>query len=374
MSTNGQAGAGEELRLEKFFRAMTKGEASDLHLKPDLAPHVRIRSVIQPAPIEPLGPAEIAAMADELLNDKQRRILGETGSVDVAYEIPGSDRFRLNIYRQRGKVAVAIRRVTREIPDFGSLNLPAIVGKICEERQGLILLAGPTGCGKTTTIASMLEFINKTRPCHIVTIEDPIEYLFESKKALVSQREIGIDVVNFETALRSLMREDPDVVLLGELRDRDTFHAAIQASETGHVVFGTIHAATAPQTIARILELFPPESRHVVRQSMAYNIRAVICQKLLPSIAKGIDRVPTVEVLMTNPYVRQLIAEERDPELADAITSHEREGMQSFTTSLLYLIENEYVDPKVAYEAAPNVDELKMRLKGISASRAGLRR
>ena len=353
---------------------MTKSEASDLHFKPGLPPNIRIRSVIHPSQAEPLDPSEIAAMADELLNDKQRRILGETGSVDVAYEIPGSDRFRLNIYRQRGHVAIAVRRVTREIPDFEGLHLPPVVARICEEHQGLILLAGPTGCGKTTTIASMLEHINKTRPCHIVTIEDPIEYLFESKKALVSQREIGIDVINFETALRSLMREDPDVVLLGELRDRDTFHAAVQAAETGHVVFATIHAATAPQTVARILELFPPETRHVVRQSMAYNIRAVICQKLLPSIAKGVDRVPAVEVLMTNPFVRQLLAEQRDPELADAITSHEREGMQSFTTSLLSLIESEYVDPKVAYEAAPNVDELKMRLKGISASRAGLRR
>ena len=220
----------------------------------------------------------------------------------------------------------------------------------------------------------MLEHINQTRPCHIVTIEDPIEYLYESKTALVSQREIGIDVDAFDTALRALMREDPDVVLIGEMRDRETFETAIQAAETGHLVFGTIHASGAAQTVGRLLELFPPEGRDLARQSLAFNLRAIICQKLLASIAEGVDRVPAVEILLANPIVRQLIAEDRDGEISDAIASHERDGMRGFTTSLLHLIENAFVDPKVAYAAAPNVDELKMRLKGISASRAGLRR
>ena len=361
-------------KLEAYFLAMAKAGASDLHLKPGLPPHIRLRSEIQQSPSPALTAEAVEAMALELLSSEQRAILKHDGSVDVAYEIKDGDRFRLNIYRQRGRLAISVRRVTREIPDFKSLNLPDVVQRVAEERQGLILLSGPTGCGKSTTIAAMLEYINQRRPCHIVTIEDPIEYLYESKRALVSQREIGIDVRDFATALRALMREDPDVVLIGELRDHETFHAAVQASETGHVVFGTVHASTAAQTVARIVELFSAETRNVVRQALAVHIRAVICQRLLPSIAEGIDRVPAVEVMLMNATVRQLISENRDAELLDAITSHELEGMQTFTSSLLHLIEKAHVDPKVAYEAAPNVDELKMRLKGISASRAGLRR
>jgi len=361
-------------RLEEFFRMMIESAASDLHLKPGLAPHLRIRSVVRPTVDEPLPPQEIDAMAQELLNDEQRHIFHERGSIDIAYEIEDSDRFRLNIYRQRGHTAIAVRRVTRDIPSFEDLHLPESLQTVAQEQQGLVLLSGPTGCGKSTSIACMLEYINQTRACHIVTIEDPIEYLYASKKALVSQREIGIDVTDFETALRALMREDPDVVLIGEMRDRETFQAALQASETGHLVFGTIHAATAPQTIGRILDLFPVDGRALIRQSLAFNLRAIVCQKLLPSIAESAERVPAVEILLSNPTVRQLIAENRDVELGDAIVSHEREGMQNFTTSLLNLIETEFVDPRVAYEAAPNVDELKMRLKGISASRAGLRR
>jgi len=303
---------------------------------------------------------------------KQQEYFAEHGSLDLAYEILGGDRFRINIYRQRGNVSVAVRRVTREIPNFAELHLPPSVEAIADEHQGLVLLSGPTGCGKSTTIAAMLEHINKNRPCHVVTIEDPIEYLYEDKKALIDQREIGIDVESFDAALKYLMREDPDVVLIGEMRDHETFQAALQASETGHLVFGTIHASNASQTVGRILDLFPPDARDRVRQSLADNIRAIICQKLLPCIAKGIDRIPAVEILLHNPSVSQLIEEGRESELPEIIRSHEVDGMLTFTKSLLQRIEDDLVDPKVAYEVAPNVDELKMLLKGISSSRSGL--
>ncbi len=358
--------------LEQYFRALTTCGGSDLHLKPNAPPHIRINSILQPADSPPLSGEQIEEMVFELMSDEQRRFFAARGCLDLAYELPGSDRFRLNVYRQRGAVSVAVRRVTRNIPDIGSLHLPEIVKKIADEHQGLILVSGPTGSGKTTTIASMLEHINQTRPCHIVTIEDPIEYIYDDKKALVSQREIGIDAESFTSALKYLMREDPDVVLIGEMRDRDTFQAALQAAETGHMVFGTVHASGAAQTIGRILDLFPAETRDGIRQILAFNLRAIICQKLLPSIRKGIDRVPAVEILLTNPSVRQLIAEARDAELPDLIRAHQREGMQSFTMSLMELIENDMVDPKVAYEAAPNVDELKMLMKGISTSQPGL--
>ncbi len=364
--------SGAAPKIEKYFRAMMKADASDLHLKPDRPPYIRVRTIMTPVRSGPLTNKDIESMVFEMMSEKLRAEFIETGNVDLAYELPNSDRFRINVYRQRGIIAVAVRRVTRSIPDLKDLNLPQALADVADRHQGLVLLSGPTGSGKSTTIASMLEHVNKTRPCHVVTIEDPIEYLYEDKKALINQREIGIDVETFSSALRALMREDPDVVLIGEMRDRETFQAALQVSETGHLVFGTIHASGASQTIGRILDLFPSDSRPLIRQSLAFNLRAVICQMLLPSVADGIDRVPALEIMLSNPTVRQLILEERDAELPEVIRAHQRDGMQSFTQSLLHLIEKEYVDPKVAYDAAPNADELKMLMKGISAGHAGL--
>lgn len=358
--------------LGKYFRAMIKADASDLHIKPGVPPHIRVKTRIVGARSEPLSPAITAQMAYELMDPKQRALFEENGSIDIAYELEGSDRFRVNVFRQRGKIALAVRRVTRDIADFTALNLPPILSKIAEEHQGLVLVAGTAGSGKSTSIAAMLRQINETRACHILTIEDPIEHLFVPKKAIISQREIGIDVPTFEAGLKYLTREDPDVILIGEMRDRETFQAALQAAETGHLVLGTIHASSASQTMGRILDLFPTESRGLARQNLAFNLRAIVCQKLLPAIVKGADRVPAVEVLLVNPVVRQLIEEGRDNEIPDVIRSHERDGMQSFTKSLLDLIERDFVDPRVAYEVAPSPDELKMRMKGISASHSGL--
>ncbi len=360
-------------RLHEYFRAMSKEGASDLHLKAGSVARLRLGTKIIPVKGKELSGEEIAAMADEILDERQRAFFAEIGSIDVAEELKGADRFRINIYRQRGNVSIAVRRVSREIPSFEELNLPPQIRPIAENTSGVVLVAGITGSGKSTTIAAMIEHINRTRPCHVVTIEDPIEYLYTDKKALINQREVGIDVPDFASALKYLMREDPDVVLIGEMRDRETFAAALQAAETGHLVFGTIHSSGAAQTIGRILDLFDADSRDLIRQSLGFNLRAIICQRLLPCLVKGIDRVPAVEILLNNPSARQMIEESRDTELPEVIRSGEHEGMQDFTASLLELIEKDYVGPKVAYEAAPNPDELKMRLKGISASRMGMR-
>ncbi len=347
---------------------MEELDATDLHIKTDAITLLRVKTALRKLDEPPLDAQAVEKIIDSLLSDDQKESLTRNGNVDLAYEIPHGDRFRINIFRQRGTISLAARRVTRKIPSLAELNLPENVAPILDTDHGLILLAGPTSSGKSTTIAAMLEHINQHRHCHIVTIEDPIEYLYEDKKSLINQREIGIDVPNFTVALRSVLREDPDIILIGEMRDRETFQAALQASETGHLVFGTIHAGTAGQTVSRILDLFPHESRQLVLQSLAYNLRAIVCQKLLPCVKKGINRVPAIEILRTNPVVRDLLETGRDGELADVIRSHEADGMQNFTKSLLDLIENGMVDPKTAYAAAPNSEELKMRVKGISQS------
>lgn len=359
-------------KLASYFAAMAKINASDLHIKTNSPVNFRVKSVLRSAKEAPLSHKEIDGMIVSLLTTEQNTYFHKYGQVDLAYEIPGGDRFRINVFRQRGEPSMAVRRVTRDIPSFKDLHLPHGIEKITQEQTGLILLSGPTGSGKSTTIASMLDHINANRRCHIVTIEDPIEYLYEDKKALISQREIGIDVQDFAQALRALLREDPDIILIGELRDYETFEAAMQAAETGHLVLGTIHASTAPQTIQRILELFPSSARPLIMQGLAYNLRAIVCQKLLPSVKEGLDRVPAVEILRMNPTVRQLLESGRDNELADVIGSNEDEGMQTFSQSLYELIENDMIDPKVAYAVAPNPEELKMRMKGIKQSQAGL--
>lgn len=363
---------GREPKLAKYFHAMMKADASDLHLRANSVPYVRVRAKVFPTQAEPVSAKEIAEMANELMTEKQAAFFEDTGNIDIAHELAGLDRFRINVFRQRGNVAIAVRRVLREVPDFNSLNLPSVLEKVAMEHHGLVLLSGASGSGKSTTIASMIEYVNQNRPCHVLTIEDPIEYLFQDKKSIVSQREIGIDCDSFETALKYLMREDPDVVLIGEMRDHETFTAALQAAETGHLVFGTVHASSSSQTIGRILDLVGPENRDVYRQALAFNLRAVICQMLLPSIADGLDRVPAIEVMLMNPSVRQFIRESREQELPEVIRNSQREGMQTFTHSLIELIDKDYIDPQVAYDVAPNAEELKMHMKGITSSQSGL--
>jgi twitching motility protein PilT len=359
-------------KLEQYFMALTKAEASDLHLKAGHPPHIRKSSQLTASSAPPMTSDTILDMAREIFNEEQAEKFEKFGSVDLAWEIEGGDRFRVNVFRQRGRISLAARRVTRNVPNFTQLHLPPIMEKVANVHQGLVLLSGPTGSGKSTTIAAMLNHINKTRACHIVTVEDPIEYLFEDEMSLINQREIGVDVDNFPDALKYLMRQDPDVVLIGEMRDPATFSAALQAAETGHLVFGTVHASSSSQTIGRIMDLFAPESRERARNSLALNLQAIICQRLLPSIGEGIDRVPTVDILLANAIVRKLLIEGRDAELPDVIRAHESDGMLSFTESLFQLVENELVEPKVAIAAAPNADELRMRMKGIKTSQGGI--
>jgi twitching motility protein PilT len=289
------------------------------------------------------------------------------GSVDFAYELDGQERFRINVFKQESGVSVAARIVPRRIPSFDELHLPTIVSKIADFRDGLVLVSGTTGCGKSTTIAAILEHINQTRQAHVITIEDPIEFLHIGNKCLINQREIGVNVKDFPTALRALMREDPDVILIGEMRDAETFKAAIQAADTGHLVFCTVHASNAPQTVERVLNLFPEYERSMVRQSLVYNLRAIICQKLVKSPTAGMRRAPAVEVLISSPIVRKLITESQDAKLADVIRTAE-EGMQSFAVSLYSLYKKKLIERDTGHNASPNPEEFEMLVRGIKVS------
>lgn len=356
--------------LDAFLRAVVRSGASDLHLKSGQAPRVRISGKLRTVEREP-APAEVfEERVFAFLSETDRQRLVREGSVDLAYDLEDV-RFRLNVYRQDSGISVAARVVPRQIPTFDELHLPPIVAKIAEVEQGLILVSGVTGSGKSTTIASMLEQINSTQYKHIVTIEEPIEFLYQSKKCLIDQREVGINVPDYPTALRALLREDPDVVLIGEMRDADTFRAAIQAADTGHLVFGTVHAANAAQTIGRVLSLFDDSEKPSIRESLVFTLRAIITQKLLPSSADGVRRVPAVEVLISTPIVRKLIEENRDIDLSEAIRSGD-EGMLDFTESLYALVQDELVDQEIACQAAPNRPEFEMRLAGIKPSQRSI--
>ncbi len=364
-----------ELDIEKLFRATIKLSGSDLHLKVGKPPFVRVKGSLRPMNRGPIDDAEMVALCFPMMDDRNRRIFDENGGADFAFamEFEGKNwRFRVNLLQQLGHVGMVARRVNNFVPDFAGLFLPPIMEDLCKFDQGMVLLAGVTGSGKSTTIASMLNWINANYRKHILTLEDPIEFVFTDDKCLVNQREIGLDVKDFEIGMKHAVREDPDVMLVGEMRDRETFMTAIHAAETGHLVFGTIHASSASTTIGRILDLFPADMHPALRSAIAFNMKGIVAQKLLPSIKPGVSRVPTVEVLTFTPMTRKLILEEQDVKLGDLIRMSKREGMQDFTMSLTDLVNKDLVDRSVALEVAPNVEALKMSLKGIAVSQPGI--
>lgn len=365
--------AKRELEVNKLYRMVMKHEGSDLHLKVGLPPMMRLKGVIRRMDMKPLTQEDMERLLLPTLTEDHKQILKETGGIDFAHVVGNDEcRFRVNLFKQRGKLSLVARRVNTKVPTFEKLGLPPSIESLCHFDQGMIILAGVTGSGKSTTIASMLDFINEREHLHILTIEDPIEFTFVDKKAVINQREIGLDVIDWAVALKHAVREDPDVILVGELRDRDTFEAGIHAAETGHLVFGTIHASSAASTLSRILDLFPADMHNAIRQALAFNLKAVIAQKLLPSLIPGVQRVPTNEIMIVNPTIRELIIKSEDKKLPDAIRIGAQEGMMDFTESLTQLVLGGKVDRAVALEVAPNPEQLKMALKGIKVSQPGI--
>ncbi len=355
-------------RLGSFLKACIEHGGSDLLVKTERVPVIRLRGALTPLKAEPVTPDDYEEIVQDMLSEEQKAELKEMGSVDLAYDYDDRARFRVNLFYARGRLSMAARLITSDILPFEKLYLPDVMADVAMQPQGIVILAGVTGSGKSTTIASMLQYVNERKPVHIVTIEDPIEYIFNDSKATIHQREVGIDVKDFKTGLRALVRENPDIVLIGEMRDAETFEAALHAAETGHLVFGTIHASSAAETFSRIYDLFAQEEREQVRKIMAYQMRAIVYQKLLPTLHENIPRIPAVEILINNSVVRKYILEGREGELPEVIKSQEasKSGMQDFNGALVKLVEEEYIHMRVALESSPNVDELKMRLKGIA--------
>ena len=293
-----------------------------------------------------------------------------TGDVDFAFMEDGIGRFRVNLHRQRGLFSLSLRYVKNKVPPYNELGLPEVVLHIAETQRGIIFVTGATGSGKSTTLASMIEHVNAHFGLHIITIEDPIEYTFEDAKSIIEQREVGLDCSTFESALEHVLRQDPDVIVIGEMRSRSTFEVALAASETGHLVMSTLHTTNAPQTIMRILDMFPHQEREAIRRSLGANLNSLICQRLVPRAA-GRGIIPAVEVMVNTPIVSKLITENRLEKLPSAIESGADDGMISFNRSLLTLVNDGIITEQAALEASNNPQALQMNLNGIFLSTDG---
>jgi len=349
-------------------RALETG-ASDVHLKTGRPPATRVDGVLRFTEGPPLTKADMLTFLDEILGPQAKERFLQTGDADHALSVPGLGRFRANCYRQRGTIAVVLRHVKAKIPDFESLNLPTkAMERIASLARGLVLVTGTTSSGKSTTLAALIDKINESRQGHIVTLEDPIEFLHVDKKCSVSQREVGIDTKDFKTGLRAVMREDPNIVLIGEMRDVETFQTCTGAAETGHLVFSTLHTTNVMTTIDRILDMFPSNQHGQIRSQLALQLRAIVSQRLLPA-ASGKGRVPAVEVMFNSPGIASLIRDDDVEQIPNAIADGEEDGMQTFNMSLVSLVKRKLVDQRAAEWASDNPEELKMNLQGIFLSR-----
>ncbi len=355
--------------IGKLLLKMNEVGASDLHIKIGSPPVLRIASALHRVESPDLTAEDTVKLLDPLIPESQKDALRELGGLDFSHmEGPGA-RYRCSVFHAGGGLHAAIRRVNPSIPSFDDLHLPPVYHAVADKtHEGLVVVCGVTGCGKSTTLAAMVDHINHSRPCNIITIEDPVEYLLQPDKSFISQREIGIDVRDFPLALRAAVRQDPDVIMIGELRDRETMMAGLQAAETGHTVYVTLHTADTMQSFARMLEFFPSSEHPFIRSTMANGLKAVMAQRLLPCVRPDFDRVPATEVLINTVTVQDKIREGEDEDMPAIINASEHEGMHSFTQSLAKLVEDDWVDLRTAENYAPNKEALRSKVRGIEVA------
>jgi twitching motility protein PilT len=355
------------MNINDLLKIAVERKASDLHLKVGSHPVIRVDGdLLSLSELKRLMQEDTIAMAFSIMNARQKQRFKEEFELDIAYAVPGLGRFRCNVFQQRGAVGLVLRVIPARIQSIRELMLPVVLEKICEERRGLILCTGTTGSGKSTSLAAMIDYINSTRTEHIMTIEDPIEFLHRDKKSLVNQREIDVDTRAFSPALRSALRQDPDVILVGEMRDYETIETALLAAETGHLVFSTLHTLDAAETINRIISVFPPHHQKQIRIQLGQVLRSVISLRLLPR-ADGIGRVPAVEVLITTPYIRDCIEnKEKTKYIREQIAlGTSQYGMQTFDQSLYQLYKSGLITLDEAMRRASNPDEFKLKIQGV---------
>jgi twitching motility protein PilT len=355
------------LKIDDLLRVACSHNASDLHLKVGAFPVMRIGGELHPIENAPrLKPEDTLDMAFSMMSNRQKQRFKEVSEVDIGYGVSGLGRFRANIFQQRGTVSIVLRVIPDHNKSVAQLGLPPVIERIAEERRGLILVTGATGSGKSTTLAAMIDCINSMRSGHIVTIEDPIEFLHRDKQSFVTQREVDVDTVSFAQALRGALRQDPDVILVGEMRDHETIETALTAAETGHLVLSTLHTLDATETITRIVSSFPAHQQKSVRLQLAGILKAVISMRLVRA-AKGAGRVPAIEVLVSTAFIRDhIINEEKTYLIREAIAAGTSQyGMQTFDQSLFHLLQSRLISMEEALHNASNPDEFKMRVSGI---------
>jgi twitching motility protein PilT len=360
--------------FEALLALMTDRRASDLHLKAGRPPALRIGDDLAVTDRPALDAAGVARLAEAVMGEADRAQLAERGQAEFSWAVDDGSRFRVSVYRQRGRLSVAVRRVNRTIPTFGDLHLPVeTMERLCKAWQGLVIFTGVTGTGKSTSLAACLDWINARRQCHIVTVEDPIEYLLEDREALVEQREIGLDVPSYDVAMESLLRADPDVVLVGEMRSPETVEGVLRAAETTRLVFTTTHAMSAPGAVRRVLDLFDERQRRLVRETLAASLVGVVCQRLVPAADPNVDRVPATEVMLGTAAVRAAVRTGETDRLADLVSAGDADGMHDMTQDLARLVREEWIQPAAAYEVAPNPEALKVAIRGITIRKGTLR-
>jgi twitching motility protein PilT len=345
--------------LNQLLKAMVEQGGSDLHITTNAAPQVRVDGVLRPLNAPPFTPTQTKQLAYSILTDNQKQRLEENLEIDFSFGIKGLARFRANVFHQRGAIAAAFRQIPYEIRSFRELGLPTMIEKLCEKPRGLILVTGPTGSGKSTTLASMIDKINRERHEHIVTIEDPVEYLHSHKKCIVNQRELNADTHSFTNALKSVLRQDPDVVLVGEMRDFETVESALRIAETGHLTFATLHTNSAAQTINRIIDIFPAHQQGQIRVQLSFVLEGVLCQSLLPR-ATGNGRALAMEIMVPNSGIRNLIREDKIHQIYGMMqTGQAKHGMQTFNQSLAGLYFKRQITLQTALNRSSNADELQ---------------